>query len=124
MVFYPRYVEMVHETVEEWFADAVGVSFAEWHGPRQASVPVVKLSFEFIAPSKLGDELRLELIVEHIGTSSLQLAVTAFCGDQLRFKSQQTLVQISMDDHRSRPWELDIRARFRCWCDQAGEVSA
>lgn len=109
MVFYPRYVEMVHEAVEDWFADAIGVTFAELHGTRQASVPVVTFSMEFFAPSRLGDELSIIVSVDQVGTSSLQLAISAHCGDELRFTSCQKLVHVSMTDHRSHPWETDMR---------------
>ncbi|EYR83790.1 thioesterase family protein [Shinella sp. DD12] len=115
MVFYPRYVEMVHAAVEDWFADALGVTFAELHGPRQASVPVVTFSMEFFAPSRLGDALSIAVAVEHVGTSSLQLAINGRCGDEPRFASSQKLVHIRMIDHRSRPWEADMRAALeRC----------
>ncbi len=115
MVFYPRYAEMIHAAVEDWFAEEIGVSFVELHGPRQASVPVVTFSMEFCAPSRLGDELSISVAVQEVGTSSLQLAINARCGDELRFTSSQKLVHISMTDHRSRPWEADIgEALERC----------
>lgn len=122
MVFYPRHAEMIHATVEDWFAEDIGVSFAELHGPRQASVPVVTFSMEFCAPSRLGDELSISLAVQQVGTSSLKLAVNARCGDELRFKSSQKLVHISMVDHRPRPWEADMREALERWVGEGQKL--
>ncbi|MFZ5712729.1 MAG: acyl-CoA thioesterase [Bradyrhizobium sp.] len=112
MVFYPRYLDMAHATVEDWFSDKIGMSFADIHGDRRSSVPVVSLSMTFHAPSRLGDVLELRLSVEKIGETSLQIVIAAFCREEARFTAPMTLVQISMEDYRPRPWDEAIRQRF------------
>ncbi|HCF0987716.1 TPA: acyl-CoA thioesterase [Pseudomonas aeruginosa] len=110
MVFYPRYLEMVHATVEDWFGEVVGMSFSDMHDALKLSVPVLSLAMEFTAPSRLGDELDLTVSVEHLGTTSLQLLINARCNCSARFMARLKLVQISMDDYRPRPWSADIRS--------------
>ena len=57
IVFFPRYFEMVNATVEEWFAERLGMPFAEMHGPTQGGVPTASIRADFRAPSRLGDLL-------------------------------------------------------------------
>ncbi|HHG5367047.1 TPA: thioesterase family protein [Pseudomonas aeruginosa] len=110
MVFYPRYLEMVHGTVEDWFDEFVGLSFPDMHNVLRLSVPVVTLSMEFTAPSRLGDELDFAVTIEDLGTTSLQLLVSASCDGSRRFTAHLKLVQISMVDYRPQPWTAEIRS--------------
>lgn len=72
MVFYPRYLDMAHATVEDWFSDRIGMSFADIHGDRRSSVPVVSLSMTFHAPSRLGGS---HFLADDIGLSSAQFLI-------------------------------------------------
>ena len=103
IVFYPRYVEMINATVEDWF-DHIGLSFADIHGPMNIAIPAVSLNVEFKAPSRLAERIELQLTVERIGTSSVNLAIDAIHGGEQRFLSKVTLVHISKEDYRSRTW--------------------
>jgi len=44
IVFYPRYFEMINATVEEWFAQRLGVPFETLHGALGAAVPTAGTS--------------------------------------------------------------------------------
>jgi 4-hydroxybenzoyl-CoA thioesterase len=103
IVFYPRYVEMINATVEDWF-EHIGLSFADIHGPMATAIPVVSLHIDFQMPTRLGERLELQLIVDRIGTTSINLNVRAVLGEQSRFRSRLTLVHISKEDYRPRPW--------------------
>jgi len=76
IVFYPRYLEMVNALVEQWFEEALGVSFAEKMARREG-LPAAYVAVSFIAPSYLGDLLELRLSVVRVGRSSLSLRITA-----------------------------------------------
>lgn len=110
IVFYPRYVEMMNSTVEDWFADIVGISFAELHMTLNVAIPVVSLSAEFKAPSRIGDILTLSLRPQRIGTSSATLDIIARCDEKLRFAATLTLVFISKEDMRPKAWPEDFRS--------------
>ena len=70
IVFYPRYFEMLNAAVEQYFADIVGIDFRQMHLERQIGVPTVHLEADFSAPSRLGDRLAIDLIVDRVGRSS------------------------------------------------------
>lgn len=103
IVFYPRYIEMINATVEDWF-EHIGISFADIHGPMDAAIPIVSLEVDFRSPTRLGERIELELDVERIGRTSITLRVRAALLDETKFISKLVLVYISKTDHRPHPW--------------------
>lgn len=69
IVFYPRYFEMLNAAVEDWFAH-LGCDFKTLHLDRRLGVPTVDLRCTFMAPSQLGDELRITIVPREPGRSS------------------------------------------------------
>ena len=112
IVFFPRYFEMVNATVEEWFGERLGVPFAAMHGPLRGGVPTARLAADFHAPSRLGDVLEFALRPRRLGQSSCEIVQHVACGGEARMTVSQTLVWISMDTGRSRPWPDELRARI------------
>lgn len=110
IVFYPRYFEMLNAAVEDYFAEVVGVGFAEMHGQRRLGVPTVRLETDFAAPSRLGDLLDFELRVTAVGRSSLGLSVAVRCGADVRISMSVTLVCMDLDAGRALAWPDDMRS--------------
>ncbi len=109
IVFYPRYFEMLNGAVEDWFAEGVGVGFAELHLTRGLGVPTVSLDSRFAAPSRLGDELDITIEVKSVGRSSCAVAYTVACGDEVRMTAEGVLVCMILAEGRSTPWPDDVR---------------
>lgn len=109
IVFYPRYVEMINATVEDWFAEAVGFDFAKIHVEMNSAIPVVSLQVDFRGPSRLGEVLQLDLQVERLGTSSIHLCIAASIDEDMKFDARVGLVHISKVDYRPRPWPEAMR---------------
>jgi len=109
IVFYPRYYEMLNETVETWFGARLGCDFAELHGARGLGIPTVELTTRFLAPSRLGDMLQIALRVEKLGRSSTGLGFSASCAGQARLEMRSTIVCVTLEGGRPRPWPEDIR---------------
>ena len=112
IVFYPRYFEMINATVEEWFAQRLGVPFARLHGALGAAVPTVSVSAEFRAPSRLGDVLEFRLRPTKIGRSSVGLSIEAYCDAEQRLSLESTLVFTKAGVNGPESWPEDIRARI------------
>lgn len=109
IVFYPRYFELLNASVEDYFAQAVGVDFAEMHIRRRVGVPTVRLDVTFTVPSRLGDMLDFELTIAEVGRSSLKLAVEVRCGAEVRFTANVLLVCMDLTEGKSLPWPDDMR---------------
>ena len=112
IVFYPRYFELLNVSVEDWFAQVVGVDFRSIHLERRLGVPTVKLDSDFVAPSRLGDLLRFELTVMKLGRSSVELSVEVRCGGDFRFRARVILVCMDLEAGCSTPWPDDMRPRM------------
>jgi 4-hydroxybenzoyl-CoA thioesterase len=112
IVFYPRYVELCNEVVEDWFAEGLGVGFAELHQARRIGVPAVRLEVEFVAPSRIGDVLGFRLAVTELGRTSATLRIVAHCGAEDRVRFTLRIVQISLDSGRPVPWDPEWRERL------------
>jgi 4-hydroxybenzoyl-CoA thioesterase len=110
IVFYPRYFEMFNAAVEEWFAARTGVSFADLHMTRRRGVPTVELASRFVAPSRLGDQLEIEVMLKKLGRSSCDLEYRITSGGAERVIASAVLVYIDLDTGQSEPWPDDLRA--------------
>jgi 4-hydroxybenzoyl-CoA thioesterase len=110
IVFYPRYFEMTNATVEEWFAQRLGVPFETLHGALGAAVPTASISVDFLAPSRLGDVLEFRLRPTRIGRSSVGLSIEAYCGAERRLTMESTLVFTKAGASKPDAWPANLRA--------------
>ena len=120
IVFYPRYVELVHDVVEDWFNQGLKLSYYTLHSERHLGIPTVNLQVDFKAPSRLGDELSGKLQVLKLGRSSAQLSIQ-LCGpdDAVRVDAKATLVFTSIEDIRPTEIPADFRERMTRYLAEA-----
>lgn len=111
IVHFPRYLEMAHLVIEQWFDDALDHSFVQFHGSDNAALPVAGAKLNFPSPSRLGDHLIWRLQVLEVGRSSLDLSLTASCGGDIRAEMSIVLVLSDMGVMHPRRWPDDLRAR-------------
>ena len=109
IVFFPQYLVMVNDLVEDWVSDALGVPYTELVVRRRTGMPTVSLQCEFSAISRMGDEVLLGLSVQRIGTKSLTLQHGCRCGDEQRMSVRQVLVFTDLDTHRAIDIPADLR---------------
>lgn len=105
IVFYPRYTEMLHDTVEHWFNHGLKIGFYNLHMNHGMGIPMANLQVDFRIPSKLGDQLTSKLIVQRMGRSSMQMLVR-ICDaeDTVRVEGKLTVVFVSVE--QTRPIEI------------------
>ena len=82
IVFYPRFLEMLNDLVEDWFEEALHRPFSKMHETN--GMPTVDLKVQFKKAARLGETIVKELYVKELRTSSL------LCG--FIFKNQQNEV--------------------------------
>ncbi len=112
IMFYPRYFEMLNAVVEDWFDDALGVSFSMLLDIHQLGSPLVGVDTQFMLPCRLGEILNFELAVKKVGASSVTLDVNTSCGSESRMQSVMTHVCVKRDISRAVPWPDDLRRRM------------
>ncbi len=109
IVFFPQYLVMFNNHVEDWITDGLGISYANLLGPRRVGLPTVSLQCDFKAISRMGDVVTYGVSLHRLGTRSLELALYCRCGDELRVQVRQTLVCTSLDTHRAIVLPHDLR---------------
>lgn len=113
IVFYPRYVELVHDVVENWFNNGLQISYYTLHGERGLGIPTVNLQVDFKAPSRLGEQLTGKLKVLKLGRTSMQLNVQ-LCGpdDGVRVDAKATVVFVTVENISPLEIPADFRERI------------
>ena len=116
IVFYPRYFEMTNHVCENFFREAVGLSYGEMM-KRQSGVPTVRLETDFRAPSRLGDVLEVTLEVLRLGTTSVTFEIVGACSGQVRLVVTITLVWVAEADGAiaPQPWPEAIKAKLQSY---------
>ncbi|MEX6507857.1 acyl-CoA thioesterase [Jiella sp. M17.18] len=112
IAFFPRLVEMVNWTVEDWFDIALGDSFRQIHMDEKRGVPAVSVAVDFLGPVRLGDVAVYRLAVTAIGRSSITLDIRAAHEDgRPILAARHTIVHcdLSGEAPKSLPLPDDLR---------------
>jgi 4-hydroxybenzoyl-CoA thioesterase len=105
--FYPRLIEIINNTVEEWF-EKLGFSFARMHGKLAIGVPTVNLQVEFSKACRLGEVLKVCLHIEELRKNRLSLRLRARCRGEMRWEAVATLVCVRLNPLKSINWPNDL----------------
>lgn len=100
IVFYPRFLEMLNDLVEDWFEEALDRPFSKMHETN--GIPTVDLKVQFKNPARLGEVLSKKLWVKELKTSSL------LCGfqfsnelEKIVLEGEVTLVNVKIQEDRN-----------------------
>ncbi len=115
IVFYPEYLVIIDELIEDWFTEGMKTSFADLHAIDRVGIPAARIEVDFISPSKIGDMLCLRLFVTRIGTKSFTLMVEASVGDKVRLRAVLVRVVASLDGLQSIPIPDSLRVRLQAY---------
>lgn len=109
IVFYPQYFVMFNGLVEDWFNSGLAVNYAQYITEHRFGFPIVSLNCEFLTPSKIGETITFGLTVDHIGKSSLKLAVDCSYKGVTRLRAKKVLVGMDLDSGRAVPIPDELR---------------
>lgn len=113
IVFFPQYMVMLNNLVEDWFDLSLGIPYAEVLGPRRTGLPTVRLEVDFTAPSRMGETVLMGLSIERLGSRSITLSLGCRLGDEARFRAKQVLVCTSLETHRAIELPADVREAMK-----------
>lgn len=113
IVFYPRYLEIFNNLVEDWFAEELHFSFPEIINTHGWGLPTVHLEVDFVAPSRFGEVLFATLSVLKAGTSSISVHILLQSPAGVdRVRGKVVLVLIDRKMNRAIALPDDLRARI------------
>lgn len=111
IVFYPRYLEIFNNLVEDWCSEELKFSFSEIITRRGWGLPTVHLEVDFTAPSVFGETLSATLSLRSLGTSSIWLDISLYGPDgAARVLASVVLVLIDRRTSCAIPIPEDLRA--------------
>ena len=112
IVYFPRFFDLAHSTMEDWFAQGVGFPLPELIINRRIGTPTVSIQCDFVKPLRMGDTLRFELRVTKLGNASANLQYRGFKGDAEHLRITQTVVFMDLDAARAVPIPEDVRSHI------------
>ncbi|UUV21376.1 acyl-CoA thioesterase [Paenimyroides aestuarii] len=99
IVFYPRFLEMLNDLVEDWFDEALDRPFSKIHETN--GIPTVDLKIQFKNAARIGEILTKKLWVKELKSSSV------VCGfqfinqqDKTVLEGEVTLVNVAIAEDR------------------------
>ncbi len=113
IVYFVNFFDMVNGAVEDWFGEAIGLTFNEMHIQRRVGFPIVNTGCEFFKPCHLGDRLVLELTIARLGRSSIEFSVVGRVGGEEKFRARHKVALMSLDSLRALPIPDDLREKMQ-----------
>jgi len=99
IVYYPRFVHYFHLAMEEFFANEIGIEYADVLHKRNLSLPTVHLETDFRRRLRFGDRISIEVRVIHIGQSSITWGYRGYRGadEEMVVEGQNVTVCVRTD---------------------------
>jgi len=121
IAYYPNLVNFLHEAFEDFFAGHVGRTYPELFSEGVGS-PTVKVEMEFLSPVRYGDQVRIGVVVEHVGHTSLRVRYEGRVGESPVFVARNTMVIVDMKTFRPTPIPAWLRERFEAAMEGKAET--
>ncbi len=116
IVFYPRFLEMLNDLVEDWFEEALNRPFSKMHETN--GIPTVDLKVQFKNAARIGETLSKKLWVAELKSSSI------VCGfqftnqdDKTVLEGEVTLVNVKIQEDRqsikAEPFNEEMKSKIK-----------
>ena len=112
IVYFPRFFDLLHRAMEDWFTFGLEERFADFIMKKRLGIPTVGTKVEFVGPARFGDLLRIELRVARLGSSSIELVIDSFVEDRPCFKARHTVCVFSSETYKAVPIPDELRQRM------------
>lgn len=120
IIFFPQYFVLLNGVVEDWFTQALGIDYARLIGHQRIGLPTVSLQCDFLAPSRMGEQIEFQLRVGRVGKRSITLDVECVGADGIRLRLRQVLVTTSLINHVSIDIPPDVLLAIERWQSVTG----
>jgi YbgC/YbaW family acyl-CoA thioester hydrolase len=123
IVYTPEYLNLFNGAVEDWYGEALGISYHELVGKRRTGLGYAHVSADFAKPSRMGDVLDVALIVHRVGRASLTFTVHAFKGGIECVRATFVTVTTSLVDHKAIALPDDLRLALSAYLSRCRNAS-
>ena len=115
IVYFPRFFDLLHRAMEDWFTFGLEERFADFIMEKRLGIPTVHTKVDFVGPARFGDLLRIELRVARLGSSSIELLIASFVEDRPCFKARHTVCVFSSESYKAVPIPDELRPRMEAY---------
>lgn len=112
IVYFPRFFDLAHATMEDWFSSGLGQPLPDLIRNRGIGTPTVTIHCDFTKPFRMGDTLRFELRVSKAGNASVQLAYRGMKDGIEHLRISQTIAFMALEAGIATPIPEDLRPRI------------
>jgi 4-hydroxybenzoyl-CoA thioesterase len=112
IVYFPRFFDLAHATMEDWFAAGLEQPLPDLIRDRRLGTPTVSVQCEFAKPMRMGDTLRFELSVLKLGNASVRLGYSGKKQGVEHLRILQTIAFMALDSGTATPIPDDLRPRI------------
>lgn len=121
IVYYPRFFDFWHRTLEDFFNEDVGIPYHQLIDQRRVGLPIVHVEADFRRPLGHGDVVSIELSFDRVGDRSVTIRYRMVrpVGD---VAAEGTIVHacVHMDTFKPVSVPEDVRAAFARHMTAAG----
>ncbi len=112
IVFYPRFLEMLNDLVEDWFEEALDRPFSKIHETN--GIPTVDLKVQFKKAARIGDVITKSLWVTKLGGASVTCGFRFTENGDTVLEGEVTLVNVALnkgtDQLKAEAFSAETRA--------------
>jgi len=119
IVYFASHFDILNGVVEDWFINALSLSYYDIIGRRQIGLGYAHSSCDFRLPARMGDSLTYAVRVERIGNKSLPLHITARRGAEEILEARLVIVSTDLVTGSAIPLPDDIRAAATAYREQS-----
>ena len=119
IVYFASHFDILNGVIEDWFINALALSYYDIIGKRQIGLGYAHSSCEFRLPARMGDVLTYAVRVERVGTKSLPLHITARRGAEEILEAKLVIVSTDLVKGNAIPLPDDIRAAAIAYWEQS-----
>lgn len=114
IVYYPHLFHFGHVAMEQTFAEALGLSYADLIQRDRRGFPAVRIETDFLDTVGFGETLRIAVSVTKVGTTSVtwRFDATRASDGQAAFRTTVVTVCVDMDTFRPVPVPEALRAKL------------
>jgi 4-hydroxybenzoyl-CoA thioesterase len=115
IVYFPHYFDMFNGLIEDWYGQELGFDYAELIMGRRYGFPFVHIECDFKIPSRIGEVIELTLLVEHVGRSSLAIAIVCHHDNIERLRARMVTAMMSLETRKAVPLPQPLRDQIESY---------
>jgi len=115
IVYFPRFFDLVHQAMEDWFTHALHERFSALVMEKGLGTPTVSTQCDFLSPARFGDTLAIELSILRLGNASVEILFQASVQGRPCFKCRHTICLFDRTTVKAVPIPDDLRERMQAY---------